>query len=322
MDLKNKLSILFLIIQFYSFSQNDYKEYHTCLNKIYELDSISNDSLIIIYEKAFTLATPFAEDVFDLALFYFNSTQTGNLGKAESMLEKSVLLGYQLKPDLKFKNDLFPEISYGYSFHLKDTTDQFTKFVSDFSLNKYDSLRAIYLQGCKKDIYFELLLANELYAQEVRLFSKGFLLKKKLNRDVFRPNAELMLKLLESNLLPKRRESRRFNQHSIMMLCNHIIAGFKKESDAKRFLTLLWNKVEEGEVTPYEYVLAYEHYIAHFVNFHKSYYGNATTYIFGKKKVLKLIQPKSVNERRKQIWLTTLENYCKDYNLKLPANYK
>jgi hypothetical protein len=317
----NKIVFIFYIflLKFHLFSQNNYKKYHETLNKIYSHDSICNDSIIYFYERAFEYANPFSEDVYDLAYYYYVDD---DIVKSEQSLEKSILLGFQMKKDYKDNDSLYPEINYGhYSFNneLNDSLDGYYNFELNFIKNRYDSLRNIFLHSVKNDYYFEVLLNNELYSQLIRLNrDHSFFTRQILNDEVFKPNARLMYELLLKDKLPLRRMSKRFNSYSITMLLNHCIAGMESRRKAEVFMDMLWGKVVLGELTPIEYASAYDHFVHHFVHSRKSYFG--TNLKNGR--VRKLLYPNKINELRKDCWLITIEDYTRYYGLRLPKNVK
>lgn len=321
--MKKYLLIIYSFSSYFIYAQHDssllsnYEKYHETLNEIYSFDSIYNDSVINIYERAFKFAIPFSEDVYDLSYYYYSND---NKLKAEKCLEKSVLLGYQMKKDISYYDSLYPEVLYGnfaYGNSFVDTTSAYFQFESNFMRNSYDSLRAVFLGSIQNDSYFEVLLENEKYAQLIRLNQNhSFYTREVLNNEVFKPNANLIFKLIEVDMFPSRRSTRRFNSHSISMLLNHCIAGMEDKDQAEKLMKMLWQKVVLGELTPIEYASAYDHYVHHFINSRKSYFGTNLK----KGRIRKLLLPKKIGELRNDYWLPSIENYANYYDLKLPKN--
>jgi len=328
MRLKKSLSFLFLAISGILCAQtNNYQQYQQYL--LAAQRSTSADSVVDYYKKAFNVAEPFAEDLKNLSNTYFYE---GNLKEAEKTFYKSVEQGYQLEKDNDFESREF-SIDYNLGYiNLKDTTG-YGLFLSQlYTTNKKKliKLRKGYLKkksGAQNEIY-ESMLQNEYYFQSLRfLFYDGKVKDTVAFPYIAKygatPNSYYMLRLLKEKKFPDRRKCARFNGHSITMLLNHAIAGFLNKDDANVFVTLLWEEVPKGNITPYEYASAYDHYIQCFIDENKNLIGT-TQYMDdnGRVMLMDLLDPAGVNAIRKKYWLDTIENYCENFNIKLPRNYE
>lgn len=316
------MKIVFFLLAFITsvatFAQSDYRMYHYNLNKV--VSSTPLDSTIYFYETAFKYAVPFSEDAIRLGMEYIKKNDFEN---SEKWMKRAIELGYQFKKDEINKD----EVDYIMTWIPRDTTSLVVKFVTKYMNQHYDSLRQIYISQCSKEDLFEQLLDNENYVQSLRnLFWSGKVVDSIAYQNIckygFTPNGLLFLKMLENRTFPKRRETRRFNNHSITMLLNHCIAGLPTKQEAERFLVLLWKLVEVGEIKPREYEQAYDQYIEIHVEPQKSYFGSRTISENGKRSSIPLIDPKNVEKYRAEAWLQPLTVFNKYLNIELPPNYE
>ena len=328
MYLKKFLSFLFLVTSCILYAQaNNYQQYHNYL--LAAQRSTSADSIVDYYNKAFNAAEPFAEDLKNLSNTYFYK---GNIKEAEKAFYRSVEQGYQLEKDKDTDRREF-SIDYNLGYlNLNDTT-RYGLFISKLyneNKEKLTRLRKGYLKKKSEaqDEIYESMLQNEYYFQSLRfLFYDGKVKDTVAFPYIAKygstPNSYFMLRMLKEKKFPNRRKCARFNGHSITMLLNHAIAGFLTKDDANEFVTLLWQEVPKGNITPYEYASAYDHYVQCFIDENKNLIGT-TQYMDdnGTVMLMDLLAPAEVNAIRKKYWLDTIENYCENLNVKLPRNYE
>lgn len=327
---KNYRSIFLIFLCFYLngdlFSQNiNYKQYHNFLLEGKKSTSIKNN--INFLKKAINLETPFQEELSSLSFFYF---KIGKKNKAKKYFFKSIIHGRQIEKDEDLKNTPFI-IDYEMDFLSQNDSSAYSKFLYDLYIKKnkkVNKLRKSYLKKISsyQNQIYESMLQNENYFQSLRFLFYD----KKVNDSIaFKyvakygstPNSYYLLDLLKSDKFPERRKCARFNSQTITMLLNHGIAGFLNREDALQFVQLLWEIVVRGDITPYEYACAYDHYVSCFIDENKSYFGTAMCFKDGKLALLDLLNPNLINEIRKTHWLNPLEDFLSDSNLISPSNY-
>lgn len=303
-----------------------YVKYHQLINKARYTHGSRLDSSIYYYNKAFDLATPFADDAYNLAIKYFKNNDER---QAKKMLKKAVELGYTYLPDeelfAEYKSSLNPDIPYSGLPLLLEF--DFNVSIKAFFDKKYQKLRTRYLRKIKSDksCYYEDLLNNEKYYQDNRtvvydkIKDSTWDVLHQYTKYMGSANSYFFLTLLENSELPERRKTRRFNSHSIMMLGLHCIAGFITKEDAEHFLTLLKPYVFIGEITPYEYATFYDQYIRFFVDEQKQYYGTFSYRDENNEQVFyEFIDYETLNQRRNEIGLPAMEQLSKSRKIKLP----
>ncbi|MFD2602564.1 hypothetical protein [Flavobacterium suzhouense] len=326
--IKRFLLIFTLCLSYFANAQkNDYKAYS---HYLILSDITSNlDSSIFYIEKAINVAEPFAEDFRQLSFLYFKK---GNVKKAKKAFFSAVNAGYQLEKDDKFNDKAF-KLDYDSSYLNTADKTKFGMFVQDLWNSRKKAIRKLrdnYLKRNLKtdDEIFEAMLQNENYFQSLRFMFYD----NKVNDSVAfpyiakygpSPNSYYMLDLLKSDLFPHRRNCARFNGLTITMLLNHGVSGFLNKQDAEEFITILWNLVIRGDLKPREYAAAYDQYVQFFIQPDKNMLGT-TRYRDeeGNSRIMDLIDPGHVNEIRKKYWLDSIQNYCEQYNVKLPKNYE
>ncbi|UOK43464.1 MULTISPECIES: hypothetical protein [Flavobacterium] len=322
-----KILLLFstFVLSCISYSQSNYKEYHSLSIKS---QKTTKDSAIFYLEKAVKIAIPFPDELRNLSYYYF---QSGNDVKAKEAFFKSIRFGYQFESDNNKQQRFAVEYDLGYmSLENKSNYGVFLNGLYKKKLNKMRRLRQRYLKELDKNdnVLFENILHNEKYFQELRFLFfdnkvKDSLAFNYIGKYGSTPNSYYMLELLKKGVFPKRRKCRRFNGQTITILLNHAIAGFLKKEDALQFVQMLWPLVEIGELTPDEYASAYDHYVQYFIDANKSLFGTKMyTDIDGKLTLMELINPNDVNQIRKEYWIVDIELFCKNFNIKLPKNYE
>lgn len=324
--INNAALITILFITSVLYSQTDYKLYHTYIIKADY--SVSNDSAIYYYKKAFKVAQPFEENLRTLCYRYFVN---GDINNAKKYFFEAVKAGYQLEKDPgSDANDFY--IDYDQSYINLDSTTKYGLFLKSLynkNIKKLKELRKEYLKQIDvyQDRIYETALQNENYFQLTRTYSYD----NKVSDTVFKniskyaaiPNSYYMLALLKTGKFPERRKCIRYNSQSITMLLNHGVSGFLEKEDAFEFIELLWKQVETGNLTPHEYAAAYDHYVLCYIDKCKTVFGT-TSYTDKNYKLtlVDLLYPKEVNALRKQHWLPTIEMFAKNFQFNLPTNYE
>jgi hypothetical protein len=320
--------IYFLLTLFVykSYSQNEYKLYHQLILKAQ--NQTLSDSVVFYYEKAFSNNYPFPEDLRNVSYLCYKNNQTK---LAEKYFFESIKYGLQVENDKKNDTEI---VEYDFGYVKINDTIGYLGFLNQLIKRKHNKIKRLRDSFLKKtntddNIIFEKLLQNEMYFQKIR-----FSLENNINTNdticiskIFKysacPNSYYALKLLTENSFPIRKNCKRFNNHSITILLNHIVSGFLNIEDAKNFIEKLWRLVELGSVTPEEYAFAYDHFIHHFVSESKGYFGTMLNFSSDGKLILEdLLEPTKVNEIRNKYWNTTIESFCEKRNCKLPSNYE
>lgn len=309
--------------------QNNYESYHNLLNLAKSFSN--NDSIVHYYHKAFSMAQPFSKDLKSLSFIYFKSNE---LRKADKYLIKSICNGYQFEEDELSKDNPFSSnYNMGFIKKYKESKSTYANFINAMTKRNYRKMkraRKKYLTKIdnKENTIFETLLQNEYYFQYSRLnLFPTFNLKENdleiLSKYVGSGNSYLMLNLLENDKFPNRRNCARFNDQSITLLLNHAIAGFANKEDAEKFIKLLWKEVENGNLTPYDYAKAYDHYVGWYIDNFKTYFGTTTMSKEGYDNFvcMDVLYPKKLNEIRKKHWLIPIEEFIEKTGFHLPLNY-
>jgi hypothetical protein len=319
----------FIFILFHNqdvISQDDYKIYH---KMILESNNLSKDSSIMVMEKAFSIATPFPEDLITLAFRYYSN---GNFKKAKKVFYQSISVGNQIEPDIKKLKDTTFYFEYNHSYINEDNNSEFNVFINSIYKNKKNKIKKLRNEFLKKtntkDNYiYEVLLHNESYFQSLRFHVFKINPFDTLIYDIVSkygntPNSYFMLKLLKEKSFPKRRNCMRFNGQTITILLNHAISGFLSKDDALEFIELLWGLVLQGELTPLEYANAYDHYVHWYISEDKGLFGTKV-YLndLGEFIVQDLLIPNEVNLIRQKYLIECIELFCERRNWKLPSNY-
>ena len=322
----NYLLIFFLFTL--SVNSQNFKEYQELVNK--SRTTTDNDSIIYYLEKA-TLGTknPFPKQLLSLGFQYY---KRGNVKKAHNAFIKAIDNGYQFESDKKRINYYVEYNSNFIDAYTKQKYPYHKYMVEMHSKNKKKAKkhRKKFLKNINKeqDESFEVLLQNEYYFQTVRL---DILPKQGVSSDTlsivakYLPsgNSYTMLKLLKQDSFPKRYKCARFNNQSINILLNHAVSGFANKNDAEEFINLLWQEVEKGNISPYDYALAYDHYIAWYVDTDKTYFGTTLRSVEGVEGLvyMDVLHPKELNEIRKKYWLNSIESSAESTGFMLPLNY-
>ncbi len=313
------LITFFLHSNINSWGQSDYQKYHFHKNKASTTDS--SDSVKFHYLKAFASATPFAEDAVNFARLLFN---VGDTSESKNWLTKAVDLGYQYLPDSTLCKPNLVTIDYSAVNLFLDTITPFGKFSDAYFQNNYRALRNRFLINLPEEDLFEVLLFHEKNYQDIR--SSFFASPKRISRlmtpymqrKLIRPNTELLINLMQCNRFPERRFSKHFNARSIMVMLLHAVSGLNKGKEGELFFELLWQQVVIGNITPWEYASAYDFYLGNVCDLKASKYGTLSE----NGQLLDLIDPININKLRDEKWLISIDQYCNQFNRKLPANYE
>lgn len=324
LQLRNFVYFLFLMTYSALHSQQNYKEYHSLINKA---QIASGDSSIIYYEKAIKTATPFAEHLKSLSFRYY---EKGDTAKAKKTFLQAIENGYQFENDDNFKDHPFA-IEYKSGFIDINSTTPYGSFAASLLKKEAPKMRAsrkAYLKQANTvdNLTYEVLLQNENFFQEMRsLFwdnkVKDTIALKNISTYGSTPNSYLMLDLLKKDKFPQRRKCARFNNKTISMILNHGVACFLNKEDAHEFVEMLWKLVEKGDLTPLEYACAYDHYIACYIDSSKSQFGTPMVLVDQNMTYVDVLKPDEVNDLRKKHWLNSLEIYSEEYGISLPKNY-
>lgn len=323
------LILFFLLVTSNSNSQSNYKLYYENLNKAKNFEEL--DSIIFYQVKATSYAEPLPKDALNLA---FNFYKKNNLRKSNDYFCLAFEYGYQIETDLDYKNIPYSiDYDFGFIEKYKNLNNPYSTFINEMynkNYKKIKKLRKKFIQKIDKleNYKYEVLLQNEYDFQTVRL---GILPKKNisdsiqniLNKYLNTGNSYLMLDLLKNNKFPKRTNCRRFNEQTISMLLNHAISAFATKDDAKEFIELLWVQVENGNISPYEYAKAIDHYTSWYENSEYSLLGTSTmaSSDFKTFQCISVLYPEKLNELRNKYWLETIEIFCLKTGFKLPQNY-
>ncbi len=320
--------LLLLIIHFKITAQTDYKAYYVNLNKANTFKD--RDSILKYSLNALKLANPLPNDILSIAFYYF---EKNNIPKAKHYFLEAIKKGYQIEPDEDFK-DLPFKTEYDFDFISKyeNSNTKHAKFMNAmYSENKSEirKLRKKFIQNIDRieDSKYEVLLQNELNFQKIRFE----ILPNKQVPDSIIPilykylnigNSYYMLDLLQKDEFPSRYKCRRFNDQSVNMLINHAIAGFANKEDAKLFIDLLWKQVENGNLSPYDYAKAVDHFTSWYEDHEKTLLGTVTISTdFITFQCIDVINPEELNELRAKYWLEPIEVFCKNTGYLLPKNY-
>lgn len=330
--MKKSTQFIFLIIlfaiNFASLAQTDYKAYHKNLNKANTFKVA--DSLLKYKLIAIKKARPLPNDLLSVGFYFFEKK---NLPKAKYYFLEAIKSGYQIEPDADF-NDLPFKTEYDFSFISKyeKSNSPYAKFMTTMyakNKNKIRKLRKNFVLNIDRiqDRNYEVLLQNELNFQKIRF---EILPTKQVSDSVVRTlykylnigNSYYMLELLQKNEFPSRYKCRRFNDQSFGMLVNHAIAGFAEKEEAKLFIYLLWKQVEMGNMSPYDYAKAIDHFTSWYVEAGKTLLGTVTfSEDFKTFQCIDVINPEELNELRDKYWLVPIEVFCKNTGYLLPKNY-
>lgn len=328
MFLHKVITVLIIFISTLSVAQENYESYYKLLN---EASLIKDTDLKIEkYQEAFKTATPLMKEYKSLAFYQFKNN---DLKKAEYYFLKAVESGYQFEIDKDFKTTPL-KITYNSGFFEKHENSNgiYSDFMTSMKsriLKKARKARKKFLKQIdpiQNEIY-EVMLQNEYDFQEVRL---NILPKKDIpeadrkaaSKYLNTGNSYLMLQLLKYGKFPKRNRCTRFNDQTITILLNHAIAAFANKKDAEEFINLLWYEVETGNITPYDYAKAYDHYVSWYVDSEKSNFGTPLTLNAENEMIcVDVLYPKKLNELRKKHWLSSIEQFCEGAGFLLPGNY-
>jgi hypothetical protein len=241
--------------------------------------------------------------------------------------------GYQVEPDKAFINLPFTiEYDSGFISKYENASSPYAKFMKEMFANNKNQVRKLreeFINNIDKieNIKYEVLLQNELNFQKIRF---EILPTKQVPDSIIRTlykylnigNSYYMLELLSNGEFPSRYKCRRFNDQSINMLINHAIAGFANGEDAKLFIDLLWKQVEKGNLSPYDYAKAVDHYTSWYEDPTKTLLGTVTiSEDFKTFQCIDVLNPDKLNELRAKYWLVPIEVFCKNTGYLLPKNY-
>lgn len=329
MKKKNLYSIfLLLLLNFNLNGQINYKAYYLNLNKTKNFSD--TDSILKYQLNALEFSRPLPKDLINIAFSYFKKK---NISKASYYFCEAIKNGYQIEPDENYLNLPYKtEYDFGFISKYKDSKNIFADFMNImYSKNKrkIKKLRRKFIKNIDviEDSKYEVLLQNELNFQKIRMNilpnkqvpdSIILTLHKYLNIG----NSYYMLDLLKNNDFPSRYKCRRFNDQTINMLLNHAISSFANKEDAKLFIDLLWKQVENGNLNPYDYAKAMDHFIQWYENSNYSLLGTTTiSEDYKTFQCIDVLYPEKLDELRSQYWLESIEIFCRNTNFNLPKNY-
>lgn len=323
------LAISFFVTHLIAAAQTDYKAYHANINKADTFEE--TDSILKYHLLAIKQAKPLPSDSKSIAFYYFRKN---NIKKAQLYFLEAIKNGYQIEPDEDFKDLPFKtEYNFGFINEYQKSDTPYAKFINAMYVknkNKIRKLRKKFIRNIDKiqDSNYEVLLQNELNFQKIRI---EILPTKQVSDSVMRTlfkylnigNSYYMLELLKKDEFPSRYKCRRFNDQSFGMLVNHAIAGFADKEDAKLFIDLLWRQVERGNMSPYDFAKALDHYTSWYENNEKSQLGTSIiSEDFKTFQCIDVINPEELNELRAKYWLVSIEDFCESTGYLLPKNYK
>lgn len=325
-----RLFILLLVSSFLTYSVNaqNFKEYHELVNR--SNLTIDNDSIIYYLEKAITTVNrPFPKEFLLLGFQYYKK---GDIKNAHNAFIDAIDNGYQFESDLK-RISYYTKYDSQFIDAYKKQDYPYFKFMVDMfnkNIKKAKKHRKLFLENVDKeqDELFEVLLQNEYYFQTVRLKilpTHGVADDTLSIVSKYLPsgNSYAMLELLKQDKFPKRHSCTRYSDKAINILLNHAISGFVKKSDAEEFVDLLWKEVVIGNITPYDFAKAYDHYIAWYVDNEKTYFGTTLMSVEGIEGLvfMDVLYPEKLNEIRSKFWLYSIESAAESAGFRLPLNY-
>lgn len=327
--MKRFFVILFFLCSHFVIGQSNYKLYYQAFLKANSVES--KDSVLYYKLKAITFADAFPKDLLNISFEYYKNE---NLKLADKYFIKAILNGYQIEPDSDFINIPYKtNYDFGFIEKFKNSKSIYGEFMNTMynrNKKKIEKARLNFLNSIDlvEDSKFEYLLQNEFDFQKVRL---EILPQKNISDSIYvvlnkymnTGNSYVMLEMLKNNSFPNRKKCRRFNDQTIALLLNHAIAAFVDKEDAKEFVDLLWEQVEKGNITTYDYAKALDHYTSWYEKNNTSLLGTTTiaSSDFKTFQCLDVLYPEKLNELRKKYWLNTIEEFCKSTGFLLPSNY-
>lgn len=322
--LKSIILLALLCFANFSFAQDNYKSYYEVRNQAMELHALGKyEEATKIYEKAFSLAYPFPDDMKFLYQCYL---QLNKEDLAYTVLQRMVMCGYKLCPDT------LPIVNYD----LSDYCERDSTIINNKRfIREYDSLREEYLKNIdiKANNY---LIANsicEYFVAKLRFSGSDSIEYRILNGKPFLVKTELLNDLLKSNLNINRKNTDHWLDDRFILSLIHSAQSFTlQESDS--LFNLFWKYVLRGNILAEQYAVIFDNAIfqddenkggigACLLGFQttvKEYKDDKGNDVIESKVILK--DPQNVDKYRKEKLLPPLWVWCKLKNLALPENYK
>jgi tetratricopeptide (TPR) repeat protein len=319
-----KIIILIFILcsTLVSLGQNDYKSYYEVRNQAMDLHALGKyQEATKFYEKAFSLAYPFPDDMKFLYQCYL---QMNKADMAYKVLQQMVMCGYKLCPDT------LPIVGYDLSAWCERDS---TIINNKRFLSEYDSLRLEYLKNIdvKANNY---LIANsicEYFVAILRFRGSDSIENEILNNKPFLLKTELLNSLLKSDKNIDRKHTDHWLDTRFLLSLIHSVQSLKEKSPQ---LDLLWEHVLRGNILAEQYAFFYDNAIYQndmnsggigvsllgFQTILKVYKDDKGNEVEEYKVVLK--DPENVDKYRKEKLLPPLWVWCKLNNIALPENYK
>ncbi|MDR0789913.1 MAG: hypothetical protein LBO06_03855 [Bacteroidales bacterium] len=245
------VSLITLLWTLTILGQNDYKAYYETRNKA--MESHANNKLqeaITIYEKTFTLAYPFPED---MKYLYDCYLKAGDKESAHKTLERMVMCGYKLYPDT------LPLVGYNMSmFNERDTN-----ILNDKQfIEEYDSLRAIYLKGINKEAN-DYLVANSICEYFAILLRRGSNDEQQsiIEEESFLLKKELLVDFLKSDKNVGRQYTDHWLDPRFLLSLTHSVQILANTGEAQALLDLYWNEVLKGNIYLEQWAVFYDNII-------------------------------------------------------------
>lgn len=309
-------------------AQSDYHKYYLNINKSKEYSNV--DSILKYRLAAINYAKPLPKDLLNISFYLY---EKGDVSKSSHFFCRAFKNGYQVEPDENYKDLPFKiEYDFGFIDRYIDSKTRYANFMSFMYKKNKKRIKKIRKKFIKQideidDARYEVLLQNELNFQRIRMD----ILPNKVNIDSVTltlhkylniGNSYYMLDLLKNDEFPNRYKCRRFNEQNINILLNHAIASFATKEDAKQFVDLLWKQVEIGNIIPYDYAKAIDHYTQWYENSERSLLGTTTTSEdFKTFQCVDVLYPEKLDELRDSFWLESIELFCDNTGFKMPNNY-
>lgn len=308
-----------------SFAQDDYKSYYEVRNQAMELHALGKyQEATKLYEKAFSLAYPFTDDMKFLYQCYLELNKED---MAYKVLQQMVMCGYKLCPDT------LPIVGYDMSTWCERDS---TIINNKRFLKEYDSLRLEYLKNIdiKANNY---LIANsicEYFVAILRFRGSDSTERELLEDESFYAKTELLKDLLKSDKNIDRKHTDHWLDIRFILSLMHSVQSLIEKKAENPQLDLLWEHVLRGNILAEQYAIFYDNAIHQndmnsggigvsllgFQTILKVYKDDKGNEVEEYKVVLK--DPENVDKYRNEKLLPPLWIWCKLNNIALPENYK
>lgn len=324
--MKKLITLIFILCStLVSLGQNNYKQYYEERNQAMELHALGKlKEATKIYEKAFSLAYPFPDDMKFLYKCYLSLNDDES---AYKVLQKMVMCGYKLCPDT------LPIVGYDMSgFCERDSSIINNKRF----LKEYDSLRLEYLKNIdiKANNYLIANSISEYFVARFRFRGKNAEESILLENESFLFKAELLIDLLKSDKDINRQNTDHWLDFRFVIGLMHSVQILVLNDEHQTLLDLYWEHVLRGNILVDQYAIFYDNAIHQrdqksggigvsllgFQTILKEYKDDKGNEVEEYKVVLK--DSENVDKYRKDMLLPPLWVWCKLNNIALPENYK